>query len=207
MVVLTHPQADHVTGLVEVLKRYKVGRVVEAKQEYQNQTYAVWRRAVEEESAEVVRAQEGQTWVVGDGVSIEVLNPPEKPLQGTSSDVNNSSIVLRITYGERSFLLTGDVFGEAEDWMVSQGLPLDADVLKVAHHGSRTSSSKDFLEKVTPGLVVISVGEDNRFGHPHPSTLETLYQEVGSEAVLMTAEHGTIEMVTDGKRLEVVTER
>ena len=207
MVVLTHPHADHVVGLLEVLERYRVGRVLEAGQDHEGPTYAAWRVSVQEEGAEVVNAREGQTFAIEDGVSIQVLNPPAKPLRGTSSDVNNSSVVLRIVYGKVSFLFTGDISEEAEGWLVRQGAHLDSDVLKVAHHGSRTSSSEDFLDKVTPRIVVVSVGKENSFGHPHPETLEALYREVGEEAVLMTAERGTIEVVTDGEHLEVKTER
>jgi competence protein ComEC len=207
LVVLTHPHADHAVGLAEVLKRYQVRWILETGEEHMGPAYAAWRLAVGEEDAAIVHAQEGQIWSIGDGVSIQVLNPPAKPLRGTSSDVNNSSVVLRIAYGQRSFLLTGDIFEEGEDWMVRQGASLDSDVLKVAHHGSRTSSSEDFLNKVTPRFAVVSVGRENRFGHPHPDTLEMLREKTGEGAVLTTAEHGTIEMMTDGERLEVKTER
>jgi len=207
LVVLTHPHADHVTGLAEVVDRYRVGTVLEAGEAQEGPAYIAWRKSVEEEGADVTQAREGQTFAIGDGVTIEVLNPPARHLRDTASDVNNSSVVLRIVYGRVSFLLTGDVFEEAEGWLVRQGVLLDSDVLKVAHHGSRTSSSEDCLDKVSPSIAVVSVGEGNRFGHPHPDTLEALHREVGAQAVLMTAERGAIEIITDGERLQVKTER
>ena len=99
------------------------------------------------------------------------------------------------------------MFVEAEAQLVAQGAPFDSDVLKVAHHGSRTSSSDSFLYSVTPAAAVISVSEGNRFGHPHVDTLEALLQHVPQDLLFLTSERGTIEVVTDGKRLWVKTER
>ena len=111
---------------------------------------------------------------LGDGVTIEVLHPPETLMSGTNSDLNNASIVLKVIYGDVSFLLTGDIFVKAELEMLSRGVDVRSTVLKVPHHGSRTSSSQEFVEQVGPSVAVISVGADNRFGHPHAETLEVL---------------------------------
>jgi competence protein ComEC len=207
LVVLTHPHADHVRGLAEVLGRYHVAGIMERRFQYDSPAYDAWKRAVENEGAGVIQAHSGQLVAIDDGVFIQVLGPPETLLRGTGSDIDNASVVLRLVYGEVSFLLTGDMFAEEEAWLVQRGAPVDSDVLKVAHHGSRTSSSETFLAAVTPAIAVISAGEDNRHGHPHPETVEALLRYVTEDRVLSTAERGTIEFVTDGARLEVKTER
>jgi competence protein ComEC len=207
LMALTHPHADHVTGLVEALRRYRVQRILERELEHEGAPYQAWRRAVAQEGAEVIQAQAGQVIATSDGVVIEVLNPPDVLLRGTASDLDNAAVVLRLAYGSVSFLLTGDMFGEAEALLVEQGAPIDSDVLKVAHHGSRSSSSPEFLAGVSPAIAVISAGEDNRFGHPHPAVVEALRQRVPEKLLFVTRDKGTVEIVTDGVRLEVRTER
>ena len=207
LVVLTHPHADHARGLAEVLGRYSVARILERQLQYDSPAYDAWRQAVEDEGAGVTQARSGQVVAIDDGVFIQVIGPPDGLLRGTDSDVDNASVVLRLVYGEVSFLLTGDMFVEAEAALVRRAAPIDSDVLKVAHHGSRTSSSEAFLARVSPAVAVISAGKDNRLGHPHPETVRALLRHVAEERVLVTKERGTIEFVTDGSRLEVKTER
>ena len=207
LVVLTHAHSDHVTGLVEVLRRYRVERILERQVEYESPQYLEWRRAVADEGVEVTQAQPGQLVALGGGAFIQVLNPPEKLLRGTSSDVDNASVVLRLVYDDVAFMLTGDMFSEAEEVLVQGNTFIESDVLKVGHHGSRTSSSSAFLDAVSPAIAVISVGEDNRFGHPESEVLQALGQRLPEELLFLTSENGTIEFVTDGRRLEVKTER
>ena len=205
--VLTHAHADHVTGMVEALRRYDVGYVIESRAAYESLPYEIWRNAVTEENATVIVASRGQVIDFGDGVTMTVVNPPEPRLTGTSSDVDNASVVLRFVYGSTAFLLTGDVFAEAERLMAAEGAKIRSTVLKVAHHGSRTSSDATFLEAVSPVAAVISTGEDNRFGHPHAESLAAQEAAVGEDFVFLTRDRGTIEFVTDGKTLRVKTER
>ena len=192
-------------GLIEVLSRYEVPLVLERRTDDSSSDLA-WRAALEEEGADVAQAEPGQVIVLGDGVFIEVLSPPARLLRGTSSDVNNASVVLRLVYGDVSFLLAGDAFAEAESVLVSKGAPLDSNVL-VAHHGSRSSSLAAFLDKASPFAAVISAGEKNRFGHPHLETVEALRLHVAEDLLFLTSERGTVEFTTDGRRLEVKTER
>ena len=167
MVVLTHAHSDHINGLIEVLDRYEVEEIVERRVEYVSTSYEAWRRAVEREGARVTEALAGQLISLGDGAYLEVFSPADRLLRGTSSDVNNASVAMRLVYGEVSFFLSGDMFSEAEGALFARQGSIDSDVLKVAHHGSRTSSRRDFIEAVSPAVAVISVGADNRFGHPH----------------------------------------
>ena len=207
LVVLTHLHRDHVTGLVEVLRRYDVPVVLERSVELDSASYESWRKAVSDEGAEVVQAEAGQVIAFGGGSRIEVVSPGRRLLRGTASDVDNASVVVRLVHGDVSFLLTGDMFSEAEGRLVREEVPIESDVLKVGHHGSRTSSSPGFLERVNPSVAVISAGEDNRFGHPHAETLDALRRHVTQDQTFVTAERGTVELVTDGRRLELVTER
>ena len=207
MVVLTHGHSDHVTGLLEVLRRYDVETVLERKTDHDGAAYLAWHRAVDLENAEVVSARAGMVVSLDSGAFIEVLGPPERLLRGTDSDVDNASVVLRLVYGDVSFLLTGDAFVEAENALIAAPSALDSDVLRVGHHGSRTSSSRRFLEAVSPSIAVISAGKDNRFGHPHPETLEALVGYAPAELTFLTADHGTIELITDGKTISALTER
>ena len=207
LVVLTHPHEDHLTGLLETMERYDVGAVLERRIDYDGHGHAAWRELAAKQGALVVEAVPGQRIDMGDGAVVEVLGPPARLLRGTGSDVDNASVVLRIGYGDVSFLLTGDMFREGEAALVASGSHLESDVLKVGHHGSRTSSSRAFVDAVRPAVAVISAGTDNSFGHPHPETLEALSHYVDAGMVLTTFERGDVRFTTDGKELYVSTER
>jgi competence protein ComEC len=136
---------------------------------------------------------------------LTVLHPSSKPLTGTASDENNNSIVLRIDYGPTSLLLTGDAESEAEADMIKAGLPLQANVLKVGHHGSNGSTSAPFLAAVTPSEAVIQVGADNSFDHPAREVLKRLMD--ARAEILRTDINGRIEAVSDGRTLSMKVSR
>lgn len=207
VVVLTHGHADHLTGLLDVMRRYDVGHVIEREVGHTTPAYLSWRQAVDSEGAPVTQAMAGHVIDLGDGAAIEVLHPPESLMTGADSDPNNASIVLRVVYGEVSFLLTGDIFAEAEREMLSRGVDVRSTVVKIPHHGSRSSSSLEFIERVNPSVAVISVGAGNRFGHPHAETLEVLRRYAPEARVLTTRDRGAIRFSTDGTTLSVRTER
>ncbi len=207
LVVLTHPNADHVTGLVEVLQRYKVKQVLYPDLDFKSDIYDEWLGLIQEKNIEYTIAQAGQQIDLGKGVVIEVLNPPKILFTDTSSDIDNNGMVLRLSMGEVSFLLTADIRQEAEFELINRRADLHSTVLKVAHHGSNTSTCQEFLAVVNPQLAVISVGAANRFGHPTPEVMERLGEKLGSENIYRTDKHGTIEFITDGKRLWVKTGR
>jgi competence protein ComEC len=203
LVVCTQPQADHVTGLVEVLQRYKVERVLDAGVPYDSAIYQEWGRLIEIKGIERSVARAGQQIDLGSGVGMEVLNPPESLWEGTSHDVDNNGVVLRLSWGNVSFLFTADIRAEAELELVMQRAKLSSNVLKVAHHGSDTSTSERFLAAVDPEVAVICVGGGNPFGHPSPEVLERLIDRLGNDSVYRTDENGTIEFITDGDSLWV----
>ena len=210
IVAATHPNSDHIGGLAQVLERYDVGAVLERRIEYDSAAYQAWSRAVNAEMAQgarVIDASAGQVIALDADVRIEVLGPPPILLGGTESDADNASLVLRLVYGEVSILLTGDIFSEAERALLASGTALDSDVLKVPHHGSDSSSTRDFLSAVSPAAAVISVGEGNSYGHPHANVVERLREHVADGMLFQTAERGTVEFISDGETLWVRTER
>jgi competence protein ComEC len=203
LVVLTHPELDHVGGLVDVLQRYDVGLVLDSGQECGSATCEAWRAQIEEKEIPCRRSQSGMSLELGEGVRLQVLHPPAPLMTNTSSDSNNNSVVLRLEYGRFSALLTGDVQWEAEEVLVASGQPLNSLLLKVPHHGADTSLTAPFLEAVDPEVAIISVGADNNFGHPAEVTLEKL-EEI---PIYRTDLNGSITVVTDDQRYWVRTDR
>lgn len=195
LVVATHSDADHVAGLPELFDRYRVGRLITNGTAAEGDSpYAALLAAADREQAPVLAAQTGQLIHLDEGVELQVLH-------GTAAggSDNDSSLALRLTYGDFSLLLTGDGELAAEEAMIASGLPLASTVLKAGHHGARTSSNAFFLEAVQPRAVVISCGAGNLAGHPHPETLARV--AAAGAAVLRTDELGTIELITDGRQI------
>ncbi|MBM4432396.1 MAG: ComEC/Rec2 family competence protein [Chloroflexi bacterium] len=207
LVILTHPHAGHLTGLVEVLQRYEVKQVLSAGLLDNSPIYQEWLGILEEKNIKYTVAQAGQQIDLGEGVMLSVLSPMKTPLTGTDSDIDNNGIVLRLSMGKASFLFAADIWRDAERELVAQRAALSSTVLKVAHHGSETSTTHEFLSVVNPQLAVISVGGGNKFGHPHDDIIRRLSEKVDSGNIYRTDEHGTIEFITDGQRLWVETER
>jgi len=207
LVVMTHADADHITGLVEVLRRYRVGGWLDNGRAAGQ---AIYEECQEElDMGKVARSvvQAGAKIDLGDGVILAVLNPATipDPVADTRADANDQSVVLRLTWGRASVLLTGDIGAEAETSLIWSEQSLSADVLKLAHHGSNSSSSASFLAAVQPSYAIISAGAGNRFGHPATAVLDRLTQ-LGA-TIVRTDQAGTIELVTDGQQWWVKTER
>jgi competence protein ComEC len=207
LLVLTHPHQDHLAGLVEVTRRYKVGQVLYPDIGYTSPMYEEWRRLLAEKGVKSLAAGAGQRIDLGDGVSLKVLNPPGGLLAGTESDIDNNSVVLCLNDGAVSFILTGDIMREAEWELVRERAEIGGTVIKVAHHGSDTSTTPEFLAVAGPRAAVISCGAGNRFGHPDESVVSRLESRVGVGNVFRTDISGTIDFHTDGVKLWVATER
>jgi competence protein ComEC len=198
LVMPTHPDADHVGGLVDVFARYEVGAIVRTENESDTATWHALTAAMGSEGAPVTYARRGQQYDLGGGATLAILYPDR---DASAMDSNDSSIVARLTYGGTSFLFTGDSPISVERYLIAQGTELKSDVLKVGHHGSRTSTSDAYVAAVAPTYAIISVGADNRYGHPHREVLDTL-QKYGV-LVHRTDEEGTIEIDSDGKTVTV----
>ena len=199
LVIMTHPHADHITGLVEVLDKYRVEQVLYPTADYDEPIYSEWLRLLEEKDINGVSAQAGQRIDLG-GVIIEVLNPQKVPLQGTESDIDNNGIVLRLVIDEVSFLLMSDMMWQGELELISQRAIPESTVLKVGHHGSETSTTPQLLAIVNPRVAVISA-DPQAFGHPSKEVIDQLEAIVGAENIYRTDLMGTIEFITDGKKL------
>ena len=204
LVVLTHPHLDHLAGLLEVLQRYKVQQVLYLDTDYQTPPEQEWLTLIRDKGVKATLAKAGQVINLGMGAtSIEVINPvPDSSVQAM-----DNGVVLRLSDGKVSFLLTSDISAEAELDLITRRADLGSTVLKVAHHGSDTSSSTAFLAVVDPQLAVISVGADNTFGHPGRETMARLTDAVGLDKIYRTDKNGTVECITDGGKLWVKTER
>jgi len=169
LVILTHPDFDHVSGLIEVLRRYQVENILWTGVLCETAECQEWQKLIKEEGANIYIAKAGQQ-IEGGGTSLNILYPLESLEDKEVSNTNNTSIVARLVYGENSFLFTGDAYQSVEKKLTN----VDSDVLKVEHHGSKYSSSQEFIESVSPEIAVISVGQDNKYGHPAQETLAVL---------------------------------
>lgn len=197
-VVNTHPDEDHCGGLAGVLAQYPAEHVYSSVTEYSTKIFSNVAKYASEQGHPIEVPGTGDTWTLGSAV-VTVIGPV-----GTYSDPNNGSLVLRVDYGETSFLFTGDMEQKAEADLMASGANVRADVLKVGHHGSPTSSSEALLEAVGASVAVVSVGEGNDYGHPSADVLARL-EALGAK-VYRTDELGEIIVTSDGKSLTVTTD-
>lgn len=199
LLVATHPHSDHIGGMEDVLSAFPVTAVLDAGVPHTSSLYEHFLDEIDDRGIPYSVAQRGETLSL-DGLSILVLSPPE---HRTDDNLNDNSVVLRISYGTVDFLFTGDAGTETESSLLKTGYALDAEVLKVAHHGSSDATSSAFLSRVNPAIAVISVGCGNEYGHPHEETLETL--DAAGVTVYRTDTNGTILIVSDGSSYSVQT--
>lgn len=195
VIVSTHPDLDHVAGLVDVLKRYQVGTIIMTTNEGESGAAEAFALAAPRETAQVVLADAGQIVTLGAHVTVQIFSPTgdESKLES-----NTASVVARIVYGNTSFMLTGDAPMEIEDYLVrTYGTQLDSDVLKLGHHGSKTSTSEVWLDTVTPQYAVVSAGIDNRYGHPHQDVMQRVFKR--SIKTAHTGTDGTVIFQSDGE--------
>ncbi|MDO5846488.1 MAG: ComEC/Rec2 family competence protein [Methanocorpusculum sp.] len=205
--LLTHQDYDHIGSAKDVLTKYTVKTVYDNGVEHTSATYEKLMAYILEKDIgyEVVRAGDtvASPW---DGVKIDVLSPPQELIMsGKNPDINENSIVLKITYGNVTYILTGDAEKDAEEYILSTGANIDADILKSGHHASVTSSTQGFLNKVTPDVIVISVGAGNSYGHPHLETISR-YAKI-TQNVYRTDTDGDVVVTTDGNKYSVVTRK
>lgn len=196
VVIGTHPDADHIGGLPDVLARYDVATIVRSSVEDDGADQTAFLRAIDsEKDAHVLIAERGQIIDLGEGAYLEILFP-DRPLP--SVETNAGSIVARLVYGDTAFMLTGDAPQTIEEYLVSlDGSSLKSDVLKAGHHGSRTSSALSFVGYVAPSYAVFSRGCDNSYGHPHTEVVE-LFARFGIPT-RDTCSDGAVTFVSDGK--------
>lgn len=199
VVVATHPDADHIGGLPGVLSRYSVRRFFEPGKDGESSMYESLEVSVDQEQGlEEGVLRNGTRIHLGGGAYADILHPEENVAQ--LRETNDASIIMRVVYGETEFMLTGDAPSWAEDRVVQRyGSTLQSDILKAGHHGSKTSTSATFLAAVNPGIVVVSAGKDNSYGHPHQDVVARILE---SGAVFVsTINEGTITFVSNGREV------
>lgn len=204
MVVLTHPQLDHFGGLIEVFKRFEIDNLVYTKAENQTAEFEAWQEVVEDEDVKIIIAKRGQKIRLGDDLAAKVLWPIDGNFElGVPTDLNNTSVVVRIEKERFCALLAGDIGEDVERVMLSLGGVGKCLVLKVPHHGSKTGLAQNFLTAIDPQIAVIPVGKNNRFGHPTGEILGKL-EKAGAQ-ILRTDIDGEIEIISNGEWFKIKT--
>ena len=189
IVVATHPDADHIGGFIPVLDNMTIEQFYDSGKVHTSQTFEEMLTRIDEKNIPYHVPKIGDDIEFDKDVNVKVLNANDQ-----ATDNNDASIVLKMTYGNVSFLLTGDAGVALEKEMLRYDVK--ATVLKAGHHGSNTSSSEEFIQAVKPEVTILSYGEDNKYGHPHAEIVDRL-QAIGSK-IYATADLGTITVSTDG---------
>jgi competence protein ComEC len=203
VVIATHPDADHVTGLVPVLKKYDVKHVVMSPLESETGIFSTLTEHIHNEGAEIHKASVGDVMDFGDGVVMRVLYP--KSDVRSDVDTNDASVAVLITYGTQSVLLTGDMSSAYEHLLIQDDLPKSVTIYKAGHHGSKTSSGELLLSRIRPEYAVVSAGKDNTYGHPHIEAIDRLQNY--SKEIISTIDRGTIRFISDGNTLSLETDK
>lgn len=198
LLIATHPHEDHIGGLLEVLEHFPVQQVIDSGKRHNSNTYKKYLRIIAAKKIPFSIAKI-ESINLSKGIEVRILGP----IRHDYEDLNNYSVVTKLVYGKTSFLFTGDMEKEAERDIAKEDL--QASILKVGHHGSRSSTSAQFLRRVKPEVAVISLGKDNDYGHPHEITLKKL-SKVGVK-VYRTDINGTIDIISNGSTYSVKTEK
>lgn len=202
LISLSHPQEDHAAGLLEVLKKYDVKNILWAEGEYNSPIFSSWREAVKEENANEIDAVAGKIIDLGSGAILTILFPINSTAGTFVKNPNDNSVIVSLEYKGNRFLFTGDTEAAVERKIVGMGVDLKADVLKVGHHGSNTSTTDGFLSAIKPQVAVIEVGAKNRYGHPRKEVLDRL--EKNGIKYYRTDTDGMVEIISDGTSFQII---
>lgn len=194
VIIATHPDQDHIDGLIDAMKAYNIGELIDNSEDSDSQVYKKYEEIIQEKSISRLKGKSGMNIKISDDANLEIFSPGEN-LDNNSKDTNADSVVLKLTYGENSFLFTGDFPIEKEQEIINKNFDLKSNVLKISHHGSKYSTGSEFLEKIMPKDAVISVGKNNRYGHPAQDVLDRLNEKKIN--VLRTDEIGDVEYVCE----------
>jgi len=196
-IIETHPDADHIAGFVDLVDRYEVGAFIEPGITKDTLTWVALQEKVAAQKIPHLLARRGMRLLLGGGVELEVLYPDTDVSGLSPSKANEGGVVMKLSFGEATMLLMADVSSKVETYLVGlDGSRLDVDLLKVGHHGSRTSTSDAFVKAATPAAAIISVGGDNNYGHPTGDVIHTLTKN--AVTTLRTDEDGTVVFVSNG---------
>jgi len=190
LMILTHPHDDHAAGLIEVLKRYDVKKIIYTGVLYDSADYQEWLKRSEEEGAEIIILPGPQKIFLGADCFLDILYPFENIAGRSFDNINNSSIVSRLDCAGKKVLFAGDAEEEVEKEMIEKNIDLSADIFKASHHASKTANTLEFLRKISPEYVVIEMGADNKYGYPHARAIKN-FAEINAE-VSRTDQSGTL---------------
>lgn len=198
----THPHADHIGGLDQVILQFDIGKIYMPKVTHTTKTFESVLQAAKDKNYKISTGKAGEDFTLGETIEVKMLSP----LKEKYKELNDYSIVVQVVNGEDIFLFMGDAEAEVEEDLLNTYPNLQSDVLKVGHHGSSSSTTEDFLYAVNPSLAIISSGEDNSYGHPHKETIELL--EKHEVAYYDTQEVGSITLTSVGNgEIEISTEK
>ncbi len=199
-IIVTHQHSDHIGGIPEVLDEFKADNIImprlTEKQTPTNSTYKAFLEALQKSDSKIIASKVGASYNLGSAV-FEILGP----VSNDADDINSMSVVTKITYGENSFIITGDAESDEEKEILETGANLECDVYKAGHHGSKTSSCKAFLEAMTPEMCIISCGADNDYGHPHKEALKRIQKHTSE--IYRTDICGSIVLESDGENITI----
>lgn len=195
--IATHPHEDHIGGMDEVLENFDVKSFYAPKVSHTTKTYENMLKAVKNEGLKIKQIKEGTKIDLGKDTEVQVYSPVKSQYE----ELNNYSPVMKISYGQNSFMFTGDAESLVEKEILSENKDLKADVLKLGHHGSHSSSSEEFLKAVDPSIAIVSCAKDNKYGHPHKETMSNLKK--AGITVYETFRDGDITISSNGKKLDV----
>jgi len=201
VVIGTHPHEDHIGAMAQVIRSFDVDKIYLPNTINNTKTFEDMLLAIKGKGLKINRAKGGMEIPFSNDAKVMVLAPNGEKYE----DLNNYSVVVKITYKNNSFLFAGDAEKTSEEEMIKKGYDLHADVLKIGHHGSTSSTSQEFLKRVSPKYAVIMVGANNDYGHPHKKTLDLLKKN--DIKIYRTDINGTIVMVSDGSSIKVYSER
>jgi competence protein ComEC len=196
IILLTHPEQDHLNGLIEVLKRYDIGAVIMSGIYRDTEQYKEFLEIIMQQNIPVYFAQADGIVDFGNDIGLSILYPFENMANKEISNSNNYSVVSKLSYKNFDVLFTGDIEKSAENKLINVKTDLKADILKIAHHGSKTSSSGNFLKAVDAIMAIIEVGKDNQYGHPHQEVLQRLKNLL----VFTTGDKGNITLLSNGEK-------
>lgn len=198
IVIATHPHEDHIGNMDDVFKNYDVSNIYMPKVVTTTKTFQNMMNEIKNKNLKVKTAKAGIKFSI-DGVDFEFIAPNNDNYES----LNNHSVVVKVTYGKNRFLLMGDAEKLSEEEIINKGFDVSADVIKIGHHGSYTSTSENFIKKVKPTVAVLSLGKDNSFGHPHRETINLLNKY--NLKILRTDYHGDINFYSDSENIKYNT--
>lgn len=201
VVIASHPHADHIAGLIGVLERYDVKNILQAKEDYNSPVVPVWQEAVQSEGANQIEAVSGKIVDLGNGVTLNIIHPLVSVAGTLLKNPHDAVVVATLKYGALEVILTGDMEAKIERRLILEGHALKSDILKVGHHGSKTSTIPEFLSAVSPEVAFIQVGK-NRYGHPTQEVLNRL-ENFGIKYYRSDLD-GNVKVVSDGESYRVI---